>query len=120
MSFSPEKHKLLLKIQNKQTCCKIKRFQLNDKNEIIFGDYTSVRETEPMSERKKKNVRLYHWHTLTTGHAKSNSYNYPYSESFWSAFSHIRTKYGVSLRIQSECGKMRTRITPNTGTFHAD
>ena len=28
-------------------------------------------------------------------------------------------RYSVSLRIQSECGKMRTRITPNTDTFHA-
>ena len=28
-------------------------------------------------------------------------------------------RYGVSLRIQSECGKIRTRITPNTDTFHA-
>ena len=27
--------------------------------------------------------------------------------------------YGVSLRIQFEYGKMRTRITPNTDTFHA-
>ena len=27
--------------------------------------------------------------------------------------------YGVSVRIQSECEKIRTRITPNTGTFHA-
>ena len=43
----------------------------------------------------------------------------PYSELFWSAFSRLRTEYGVSLRIQSECGKMRTRITPNTDTFHA-
>ena len=25
----------------------------------------------------------------------------------------------VSLRIQSECRKMRIRITPNTDTFHA-
>ena len=31
----------------------------------------------------------------------------PYSELFWSA----------SLRIQSECGKMWTRITPNTDIF---
>ena len=31
----------------------------------------------------------------------------------------IRNKrlYGVSLRIQSECGKIRTRITPNMDTF---
>ena len=25
----------------------------------------------------------------------------------------------VSIRIQSECGNMRTRITPNTDTFYA-
>ena len=33
----------------------------------------------------------------------------PYSELFWSAFS----------RIQSECRKMGTRITPNTYIFYA-
>ena len=27
-------------------------------------------------------------------------------------------RYGVSLCIQSECKKMRTRITPNMDTFH--
>ena len=27
--------------------------------------------------------------------------------------------YRVSLRIQSECGKIRTRITPNMDTFYA-
>ena len=37
----------------------------------------------------------------------------PYSELFWLGF------YSVSLRIQSECGKMQIRITPNTNTFHA-
>ena len=51
----------------------------------------------------------------------------PYSELFWSAYSRIRTEYGeiqnieVFRRIgsiQSECGKIRTRITPNTDTFH--
>ena len=47
------------------------------------------------------------------------------SELFWTAFSRIRTesgeirRYGVSLRIQSECGRILTRITPNTDTFHA-
>ena len=39
-----------------------------------------------------------------------------YSELFWSAFACIWT---VSLRIQSQCGKMRTRISPNTDTFYA-
>ena len=43
----------------------------------------------------------------------------PYSELFWSLFSGIRTEYGEILHIQSKCGKMRTRITPNTDTFNA-
>ena len=48
----------------------------------------------------------------------------PYSELFWSGFSRIRPENGgilrsVSLRIQSECRKMRTRIIPNTDTFCA-
>ena len=45
-----------------------------------------------------------------------------YSELFWSTFSAFglnTDRYGVSLRIQSECGKMRTKITPNMGTFYA-
>ena len=39
----------------------------------------------------------------------------PYSEFFWSVFSHILTEYGdmlVFLRIQSECGKIRARKSP--------
>ena len=46
----------------------------------------------------------------------------PYSELFWSAFPACglnTERYFVSLRIQSECGKMQTRITPNTDTFYA-
>ena len=38
-----------------------------------------------------------------------------YSEFSWSVFSRIRTEYG-EIRL-SECGKMRTRKTPNTDTF---
>ena len=42
-----------------------------------------------------------------------------YSGLYFPAFGLNREKYGVSLGIQSECGKIRTRITPNTDTFHA-
>ena len=42
----------------------------------------------------------------------------PYSELFLSASSRIWTGYSVSLCIQSECGKMWTRITPKTDTFY--
>ena len=45
----------------------------------------------------------------------------PYLEFFWCIFSRFLTEYGftVNLRIHSECGKIRTRKTPNTDTFHA-
>ena len=46
----------------------------------------------------------------------------PYSEFFWSVFSRIQTEYRemrVSLRIQSEYGKIRTRKTQNMDNFYA-
>ena len=41
-----------------------------------------------------------------------------YSGRHFPAFGMNTERYGVSLRIQSECGKMRTRITRNTDTFY--
>ena len=46
----------------------------------------------------------------------------PNTEFFWSVFSCIWTEYGEilrSLRIQSECGKIRIRKIPCLDTFHA-
>ena len=42
-----------------------------------------------------------------------------YSGLHFPSFGQNTERYGVSHRIQSECGKIRTRITPNTDTFHA-
>ena len=42
-----------------------------------------------------------------------------YSGPYFPAFGLIMERYSVSLLIQSEYGKIRTRITPNTGTFYA-
>ena len=42
-----------------------------------------------------------------------------YSGPYFLTFGLNTEKYSVSLRIQSECAKMRKRITPNTDTFHA-
>ena len=42
-----------------------------------------------------------------------------YSCPHFPAFRLNTERYGVSLRIQSKCGKIRTRITPNTDTFYA-
>ena len=42
-----------------------------------------------------------------------------YSSPYFPACGLNKERYEVSLCIQSECGKIRTRISPNTGTFHA-
>ena len=41
-----------------------------------------------------------------------------YSGPHFPAFGLNTERYEVSLRIQSECGKMWTRITANTDTFY--
>ena len=42
-----------------------------------------------------------------------------YSCPYFPVFGLNTERYGVSLRILYQCGKMRTRITSNTDTFHA-
>ena len=42
-----------------------------------------------------------------------------YSGPHFPAFSLNKERYSASLRIQSECAKMRTRTTLNTDTFYA-
>ena len=42
-----------------------------------------------------------------------------YSGPHFSAFGLNRERYGASLCIQSKCGKMRARITPNMDTLYA-
>ena len=42
-----------------------------------------------------------------------------FSGPYFSAFGLNTERYRVSLRIQSACGKMRTRKTCNMDTFHA-
>ena len=57
------------------------------------------------------NMRI--MHRVKSVHIRS------YSSPFFPAFGLNTERYGVSLRIQSECRKMQTRITPNMETFHA-
>ena len=42
-----------------------------------------------------------------------------YSGPHFPAFGLNTERFAGSLRIQSECGKMPTRITPNRDTFYA-
>ena len=56
---------------------------------------------------------------VTKNHCVKRVHIWSYSGPHFPAFGLNTERYGVSLRILSECGKMRTRITPNTDTFHA-
>ena len=42
-----------------------------------------------------------------------------YSGPYFPTFGLNTARYGVSLHIPSKCGKIRTRITPNTDSFQA-
>ena len=42
-----------------------------------------------------------------------------FSDPYFPTFGLNTEGYSVSVRIQSECGKIRTKKTPNTDTFHA-
>ena len=42
-----------------------------------------------------------------------------FSGPYFPTFALNTERYGASFRVQSECGKMRTRKTPNTDIFHA-
>ena len=42
-----------------------------------------------------------------------------YSGPHFPAFGQNTERYSASIRIQSECGRIRTRISPSTNTFYA-
>ena len=70
---------------------------------LVGQSYTMGDEVKPCKEQRYvKNVR-------------ARSYSGPY----FPPFGLNTEKYGLSLRIQSECQKIRTRLTPNTDTFYA-
>ena len=65
------------------------------------------------SSSAKQAFFQYHTHFVKSVHIRS------YSHLHFSAFGLNMERYGVSLLIQSECRKTRSRITPNTDTFYA-
>ena len=67
----------------------------------------------PIINFGKKKVSIKSHHCVKSVRTRSHSSQY------FPAFGLITERYSVSLRIQSEWGKIQTRITPNTDTFHA-
>ena len=58
VSFLPEKHKHLPKIKAKHSKCELRKCCSNSKEEIIINDYTSVKEIEPIFEKKENKRSL--------------------------------------------------------------
>lgn len=59
--FSPEKHRLIAKINKEKQGCEIKKFRLNDKDEIMVGDYSSVKQQSlpfPQTEIERKLTQI--------------------------------------------------------------
>ena len=56
---------------------------------------------------------------LNTCHCAKSVRIQNYIGPYFPAFGLNTETYGVSHRIQSKCGKIRIRITPNMDTFHA-
>ena len=78
--------------------------------------FSVVEENKPgylgLNEASKKTKRIY-FHCVKTVRIWS------FSGPYFPAFALNMETCKVNLRIQSECGKIRTRETPNTYTFHA-
>ena len=75
----------------------------------------SPRERKNLLKKKKekRNCCVYHFHCVQSVRIWSCSGPY------FPVFGVNTERYSVSLLVQSECGEMRTRITPNTDTFYA-
>ena len=70
-------------------------------------------------------IIIYHTRTIQVSNIKNCKFFHcvksvrirSYSGPHFPALGPNAKRYSVSLRIQSEWGKMKTRITPNTNTF---
>ena len=64
-------------------------------------------------------MHVYDYTTKLRNHCVKSVRIRSYSGPYFPAFGLNTERYSASLRIQSECGKIWTRITPNTDTFYA-
>ena len=89
-----------------------KRFIFTKWNTPFCRDLTQVRYFTWVG-------RLFSYRQLLRLHCVTIVRIWSYSDPYFPSFGLSSERDGVSLRIQSECGKIRTRITPNTDTFYA-
>ena len=79
--------------------------------ELYYCVY-SVKKNDLIKQKLEITASHHSWRSISKLHCVKSVRIRKYSGPHFPAF-------GVYLRIQSECGKMRTRITPNMNTFYA-
>ena len=80
---------------------------------LLFLDHLIERSNTRFDQYGSKIHKMHTFHCVKSVRIGS------YSGSYFPAFGLNKEGYGASLSIQPECWKLRTRITPNTDTFHA-
>ena len=63
--------------------------------------------------------KYWNWHCVESIRIRRFSGQYFPAFGLNTEYLSVFSPYGVYLRIQSKCGKIRTRKTPNIDTFHA-
>ena len=101
-------------------------FHFNIYKVLVVQKASTMNKKSYFGWNQKRYFTLYIWMLRRKWHCYSNMVlvceKFLYLEFFWSVFPRILTdtkRYSVSLRIQFEWGKIRTRKTPNTDNFHA-
>ena len=86
-----------------------KKKNKNNRNESRISDFLSF----PSIAVESASLKLDKRYCVKSFRIRS------YSGPLFPIFGLNTERWGIFLGVQSECGKMRTRITPNTNTFHA-
>ena len=85
---------------------------------VIIADSHGQKQQEIQSvsiELEGSIISAFKWMTYCVKKVRIRSYSGPYFPVFWLNIE----RYSLSLRIQSECEKIRTRITRNMDTFYS-
>ena len=87
---------------------------------VFFNKYEETKlKKQNFKAVSHENYKFYNFYIIRYIHCIKSVHIRSYSGPHFPAFGLNTERYGVSFRIQLECGKKRTRITPNPDTFYA-
>ena len=81
---------------------------------LLYLDSSICRKYFMQDCRRQTMINIRKWYYVKSVRIRS------YSGPYFPASGLNTERYGVSLRIQPECGKIRTKITPNMDTLYGN